>query len=210
MAILIWQPEVQPSSGGAESVCGKQVSRPILGRPNAAQVAWIRTGPGKFVRIEEGGIPAPPSTENLSASGSVAEEYGIAPSVFSLAPEPSDSVEGSVGILPGQCGESEIDTATAAEADGQLRSSSAGSQTRLWQPRVSRTRIVQVQRGIVRAISHSGRVSRQRVVRTGPHPRTLVGCWFAPNAPGQVAASRALGRVLHAHRSLRIRSPPGG
>jgi len=184
---------------------GKLADRPAT---EPVQVSWIRTGPGKFVRIEAGSIPADASTEDVSASGSVAEGYGIAPSAFSLAPEPNVSDEGSEDSLPGQGGESEGDTADRTEADRQLRSSFADSRPRVWQPRISRRRVVQFERGIVHAVSRSRRVSRQRVIRTYPRSRSLVELWFAANVPRQDAASRTSGRMLHAHRALRIRSPP--
>jgi hypothetical protein len=173
------------------------------------QAAWIQTEPGKFVRIERDGIRAAESTEIVYASGPVAEEDGIAPSAFSLAPEPNDSVEGLEANLPGQSGESEIDTADRPEVDAQLRSGSADSQTRVRQLRGSRTWVVQIQHGIVGAVSGSSRVQRQRVTRTYARLPNLAGFWFPPYVSRHAAPRRGFRRMLDAHRALRIRSPPG-
>jgi len=170
-------------------------------------VVWIQAEPGKFVRVE-GGRRAADSAEDDHALGSVTEEYGIAPSAFSLASEASASVEGSERELTGQVDRFEVETAVCTKAVGQIPPGSADSESLARRPGNPRRRVAQVQREIVHAVPHAGRVSRRRVTRASPNLRTLIRSWFAPNVPRQAAANRAFGRMFHAPYALRTRSPP--
>ena len=69
----------------------------------------------------------------------------------------------------------------ALKLSGELPSAIANSGHRPRQPGIPRRWVVQVQRDLVRAVPHAGRVLRQRVIRAPQNPRTLVGSWFAPN-----------------------------
>jgi hypothetical protein len=222
-------------------------------------VVWMRTGPGKFVRVE-GGIQAAHSAEfeNVSvqaypvtdipaeaingvpvqtelpseqnpprsfgifpgeveqfctwdnrASRSDTEEYGIAPAVFSLAPEFNASVERSAADPPVQVHQSEVEIAVRAEAGGELPPGSAKTGRRLRQPGVSGRWTGQVQRDLDRAVPDRGRVLRQRIIRYPPNPRSLVASRFAWNEPRRSASYRANGQIPHGQRALRTRSPPG-
>jgi hypothetical protein len=143
------------------------------------------------------------------ALGSVTEEYGIAPSAFSLVPRLNSLFEGLDCDVPGRVDHPEIKTGVLASPDGQPLPSAADP-GRLWlQPGTSRKWVSRVQRGIVHAVPRVDRASWRRNIRACPNPQTLVGSWFAPNTPRQNAARRAFGRMAHVQRTPQPRSPPG-
>jgi len=140
---------------------------------------------------------------------SVTEEYGIAPSAFSLIPGPSSANESLDCDLSDRIDQPEIKTTVPASPAGQLLPSSE-DEGRLWlQPGTSRLWVSRVQRGISHVVPRVDRTSCRREIRTGRNPRTLVKSWFAPNTPRQHAACRAFGRMAHVQRTLQPRSPPG-
>jgi hypothetical protein len=140
---------------------------------------------------------------------SVTEEYGIAPSAFSLIPEPSSANESLDCDLSDRIDQPEIKTTVPTSPAGQLLPSS-GDEGRLWlQSGTSRLWVSRVQRGIIHVVPRMDRASCRREIRTGRNPRTLVKSWFAPNTPRQHAARRAFGRMAHVQRTLQPRSPPG-
>jgi hypothetical protein len=143
------------------------------------------------------------------ASSSDTEEHGIAPAAFSLAPEFIDLVEQSDGNCSVQLPQSEVEIVVRAEANGELALAFANSSHLPRQSGIPRRWVVQVQRDLVRAGSHEGRVLRRRSIRTSPNSRTLVGSGLASNVQRRDSARRAFRRMLHVQRSLRPRSPPG-
>jgi len=143
------------------------------------------------------------------ALGSVTEEYGIAPSAFSLVPRLNSATEDLDCDVPDRIDHPEIEVDVLAGPAGQVLSS-AVDPGRLWlQPETSRLWVSRVQRGIVHAVPRLDRASCRRNIRTCPNSRTLVGSWFAPNTSRQNAAHRAFGRMAHVQRTLQPRSPPG-
>jgi hypothetical protein len=140
-------------------------------------------------------------------SGPVAEEYGIAPSAFSVSPEVSPSVD-SQDHAPGAVTEPESDPSPIVNQGERLSWRVMGS-GRLWsQQGTSRRRSRRVIRGMAPAIPALGRASRRCNLCISPDTRSTVGFRFAPNVRRQQAACRAFGRMTHVHRALRPRSPP--
>jgi len=141
-------------------------------------------------------------------SGSVSEEYGIAPSAFSLNPEVNASVERSELDHPGQVCQTDAPVVVFADASRELPSDSEKPGHRLRRQGVSRRWVLKSTRDLGRAVPRAGRGSPQRATRTALSSRILVGSWFAPNAPRQLAVRRDLGRMCRLPRDLRSRSPP--
>ncbi len=139
--------------------------------------------------------------------GSNTEEYGIAPSAFSVSSEVSPSVDSQAHVT---------EAVTEPEADpdsivsqGERLSWRVMESGRLWsQQGTSRRRSGRVTRGMVPAIPALGRASRRCNLCTSPGTRSTAWFRFAPNVRRQQAACRAFGRITHIHRALRPRSPP--
>jgi hypothetical protein len=212
----------------------KPASEPV---PDSFPVAWIQVGPGKFIRVEGGiqvadSAPAAPAqTEPLEeqepypssgaspgdlepipvsddrARKSVTEEYGIAPSAFSLVTA-CDSLAKPSDDLPDKANQDDAETAAPDELGGQLPPTEGTHARLLWQPGTSRRWVSRIQRGIVGTAPRVSRASWRRVIRTAPNSRVLVGTSYAPNMSIHDAASRAFGRMLHVQHTLRPRSPP--
>jgi hypothetical protein len=139
--------------------------------------------------------------------GSNTEEYGIAPSAFSVSSEVSHSVD-SQDHVPGAVTEPESDPGPLVSQGERLSWRVMGS-GRLWsQQGTSRRRSRRVIRGMAPAIPALGRASRRCNLCISPDTRSTVGFRFAPNVRRQQAACRAFGRMTHVHRALRPRSPP--
>ena len=147
--------------------------------------------------------PIPVSDDHVLES--IAEEHGIAPSDFSLAPGYDSSAKASDRELPDEVNHSPAET---AEPDGVLPPAQTDLDRLLWQPRASRTWLSPIQRGIVRTTPRVNQASSRRMIRTFPNPRLLVGTSYAPNVSRRNAARRASGRMLHVQQTLRTRSPP--
>jgi len=143
------------------------------------------------------------------ALGSVTEEHGIAPSTFSLPPQPSSLIEGLDGDAPVRVDEPEIETGVLASPVGQLLPSEGDPDQHWLQPGTSRNWVSRAHRGIVHAVPRVDRAFWRRNIRAFSDSRTSVGSWFAPNTPRRHAACRAFGRMAHVQRSPQPRSPPG-
>ena len=143
------------------------------------------------------------------ASRSVTEEHGIAPAAFSLASELSASVEQPDGTWSGQVQQSEVKIVIRAKARGELPPAIANAGQRSRHPGISRTRVVQVQPDLVRAVPHAGRVLRQRIIRTPLNSRTLVGSWFAPNVSRREVSASCISARCSMYGALcdRVRHP---
>jgi hypothetical protein len=146
------------------------------------------------------------SDDRDSESG--AEEYGIAPSAFSLVTGHDSPANFSDRDLPGQADQPEVETAAAAEPDGQLPPTQAASARLLWQAGVTRRWVSRIQRGIVLTAPRVSRASSRRMIRSAPNSQLWAGTSYAPNLSRYDAARRAFGRTLHVQHTLRTRSPP--
>ena len=159
--------------------------------------------------------PAPPETsfgemESVLAvddccEGSSTEEYGIAPSAFSVTSEVSPPVE-SQDHVSGDVAEPEpVPFVTQGK---QLPWRVMGSR-RLWlRQETTRRRSRRATRGMVRAVPALGQVPRWCNLRISSGGRPSVWFRLASNVRRQQAAHCAFGRIVHVHRALRPRSPP--
>jgi len=143
-----------------------------------------------------------------SASGSVTEEYGIAPTAFSPAPGARSSVEGVAHDVSGVVASPEPDSVSMAGLGGKMPRHDL-DQGRFWLHWwTSRGQADWVSPGIANARPGLDRASSRRNVKPGPKAWTLVRPCFTPDARRQQAARRAFGRIAHVERALRPRSPP--
>jgi len=150
----------------------------------------------------------PISVSNDGVSGSGTEEYGIAPSAFSLTPSLGSSVEALDHDLPGQVLEPEFRSASPVEPGGSSLPSSTDSGPALIESGIARRWVRRIQRGITRVVPRVDRMSSRRTPSRSPSTRLSVGYSDVLNVSRRDAARRAFGRVLHVERTLRIRSPP--
>ena len=156
----------------------------------------------------EGAAPAP--EEDIP--GSVAEEYGIAPSAFGPPSLDSPSTESRDRGVPGEPVpvRPESEPGPVADLGGNPSGSEAGS-GRLGSPRQrSRARTAFIPRGIANATPRWGlaAASARRHVRTRSTPRISVGFPSGPDRRLEQGARRAFGRIAHVQRARRPRSPP--
>jgi len=181
----------------------KPAAEPVA---DAGPVLWVQTAPGKFVRVDTG-TQADDSAKDDCTAGSVTEEYGIAPSIFSLAPESNAAVEGSERDLPSGVATPEVETVDRLDVDCQLpRSAECGSSV---QRSVSSRRCgIQVLRGVVRAVRHSGRGSWRGSRLPASTDRAVVGSRLNLNVAQRAAARHVRGRMPYVLTARRTRSPP--
>jgi hypothetical protein len=181
----------------------KPASEPDVG---ASPVLWVQTAPGKFVRADAGTQPAD-SAKDDSTAGSVTEEYGIAPSIFSLAPESNAAAEGSEPDVPGEVESPEVETGTRLDVDCPLpHSAKCGSSVQ--RPAALRMWGIQNLRGVVHAARHAGRGSWRGSRRTASTRRAAVGSRLTPNIPRRAVTHHAPGRLPYVVTARRTRSPP--
>ena len=123
---------------------------------------------------------APGEIESISisddgVSGSGTEEYGIAPSAFSLAPVLGSSVDTSTDDLPDQVWEPEFKTASLAEPSGSSLPSSTDSGPPLVESGRAKRWLGRVQRGIACLIPRVNRVSSRRTPSRSQNARLSIG-----------------------------------
>jgi len=172
----------------------------------AGPVLWVQTAPGKFVRVDTGTQAADSAKDDCTA-GSVAEEYGIAPSIFSLAPESNAAVEESERELTVGVETPEVETVDRLDVDCEIpRSVECGSS--MQRSVASRMWGIQIPRGIVRAVRHSGRGSWRGSRWPASTYRTAVGSRLTPNTPQRAVVRHAPGRIPYVVTARRARSPP--
>jgi len=177
----------------------KPAAEPVV---DAGPVLWVQTAPGKFVRVDADTQAADSAKDDCTA-GSVTEEYGIAPSIFSLASESSAEVEGSEQDVAGGIETPAVETVDRLDVDCQLpRSAECGSSVQ----RAIRPRMWGIQnlRGLVCAVRYSGRGSRRPTLTH----RAATGFRHTPNIPRRAVARRAPGRTPYVVTARRTRSPP--
>jgi hypothetical protein len=139
---------------------------------------------------------------------SVTEEYGIAPSAFTLIPQVESASAGLNCVVSDRIDQPEIMAAVPTGSAGRVLPS-AVDPGHLWlQPRSRRQWVERVQRGTVHTVLRLDQASYRRSIRARSNPRALAGSWFAPNISRQNAARRAFGRMAHVERTLQPRSPP--
>jgi len=148
------------------------------------------------------------SVSDDRVSESVTEEYGIAPSAFSLTKVFDSSVTASDHGLLGQVDEPDVNTASPAEPGGSFLPGSADLRPPACQPGVARRWVRRIQRGIVHSIPRVDRASWRRILPTSLNHRFLVGPSRALNASRHDISRRAFRRMLHVQRPVRTRSPP--
>jgi hypothetical protein len=148
------------------------------------------------------------SVSDHCVSESVTEEYGIAPSAFSLTKVFDSSVTASDHELPGQVDEPDVNTASLAEPGGSFLPGSADLGSPVYQPGAARRWVRRIQRGIVYSVSRVDRASWRRIPPTSLNHRFLVGPSGALNASRHDISCRAFRRMLHVQRPVRTRSPP--
>jgi len=197
----------RPFKSRRNRVRARKAARPAA-EPDvgACPVIWVQTAPGKFVRVDAGTQPAD-SAKDDSTAGSVTEEYGIAPSIFSLAPESNAVVEGSEPDVPGGVETPEVETGTLLDVDCPLpRSAECGSSVQ--RPAALRMWGIQNLRGVVHAARHARRGSWRGSRRTASARRAAVGSRLTPNIPRRAVAHHAPGQLPYVVTARRTRSPP--
>jgi len=148
------------------------------------------------------------SISNASVSTSVSEEYGIAPSAFGLAKTLDSPATASDHELSRHIDQLDVMITNPAESSDAPVASSADSISPFGQPRPARRWVKRKQRGIDRLVPRVDRLSLRRVTPASPSHRLLLGRSCPQNESRRDAACRAFGRIVHAQRTLRIRSPP--
>jgi hypothetical protein len=156
---------------------------------------------------------SPDDVETSSASDepvseSVTEEYGIAPSAFSLTKVFDSSVTASDDELAGQVDEPDVNTDSLTESDGLVLPDSADLGSPGCQPGIAKRWVRRIQRGIVHSIPRVDRASWRRIPPTSLKHRFPVGPSGALNASRHDISCRAFRRMLHVQRPVRTRSPP--
>jgi hypothetical protein len=149
------------------------------------------------------------SMSNDCVSESVTEEYGIAPSAFSLATGDNSSVEAAVDILTGDLDEfDEVETTAPGEPGNSRLPGAQDHGPFLCQRRMSRSWVRRIQRGTTHAVPRVDRVSRRSVALQSGSPRLLVGSRHGPSMSRRKAVVCAVRRMLPVRRPIRTRSPP--
>jgi hypothetical protein len=156
----------------------------------------------------DGEETVPSSVEDVS--GSVAEEYGIAPSAFGSETPDFPAAEGLDHGVFEELVPPRADPVCIAGPDGlpsgrDARSGRLGSRRqRSW----ARTAFLPA--GIANGSPGRGSdpASSRRRVRSRPGPRTALRCSSPRDARLRQAARRASGRTRHVQRAFRSRSPP--
>ena len=148
---------------------------------SSGPVLWVQTAPGKFVRVDAG-TPANDSAEDDCAAGSVTEDYGIAPSIFGLAPPANVAVEGTELSLRAELRRQRLRPSIAwtliashhddAECGSSVQRAVA---PRMWG--------IQNLRGIARAVRHLSRGSRRGSRQPASTYRIAAETRFTPNTP---------------------------
>ena len=150
--------------------------------------------------------PIPVSSDLTSRL--VTEEYGIAPSAFSLTTEYESSAKASDFGLAGEVDHPEITTSSPTIPSGLVSPGSPDLELLLWQSGASRRWVRRIQRGVALRAPRLNGASLRRVTRTSANPRPLVKSLYAPNISRRAAARCAIGRVLRHQLILRTRAPP--
>ena len=150
--------------------------------------------------------PIPVSHDRIS--GSVSEEYGIAPSVFRLTSEHGSSTRTPDHDPSGQVEHPKAEIVISAKPAGQDSTAQAPPTCFLWQAAALRSWTRRIQRGMIDATLCGRRVSSNRAIRRCPNPRISVGTSAMMNVVRHDAARRAFGRIYHVQRIVRTRSPP--
>ncbi len=178
-------------------------------------VAWVRVGPGKFVRADSATHPiaqvqphsqpdlfgaranpaadlcAPMPPGSVDTADAVAEQQNCNP-LHSTESDPGDAVVSDEEVL----GSATEEHGIAPFALSPAPTLSARSQAR------------RVLRGFTSAIPGADQTCRRHTVGYGCKPRTSVWASIGANHLPQQTACRASGRAVRLHRALRPRSPP--
>ncbi len=139
---------------------------------------------------------------------SVTEEHGIAPTAFSLATRYESFGESPDRDLEDEIAPAEVELTQSAEPDIQLPPTQTAPPGLRGQLGASREWTSRIRRGIVLTVPRASRARSQRVTRTSPNPRLLVGTSCSLARTPRDPTRRAFGRVLRLHGMLRTRSPP--
>jgi hypothetical protein len=140
--------------------------------------------------------------------GSATEDYGIAPSTYSLNAEYDSSFKTVVDDLSGEPDPPEVNTASAVEPHDSCSPKPADAGRGLRQPGVSRRWMSRALRETIRTVSYAGRTSTRLIIQTSPRLRDLDRSAYVRKSSRRNAACRAFGRTLRIQHSLRTRSPP--
>jgi hypothetical protein len=191
---------------------------------SSVSVAWIRVGPGKFIRADanvpvvaavqserteesSGPVPcAPPAVEFSYGSGSRSDGHGIAPSAISEFPSPNSLLQDQGCDEPAALGEAEgslvfNDGATLLGAWHAL--TPEGCRLAAWLSRGKSNRVSRSQ-----AVPNAIRASSRHVLIPRLTSGTFASSWLPANVRSRQAAQRAFGRIAHVHRTVCCRSPP--
>jgi hypothetical protein len=209
---------VDPASSAPDPV-GSGAVKPWRGRTRARKagksaaeaasvlppVAWIRVGPGKFVRADSATHPI---AAVQPVMGSVTEEHGIAPSAFSPTPMIAAVPDDPDDEVPPAPVEPTIAPIPVALPSGKASGGESGCERFRSHDERSRSPARRVSRGFTTALPGANQADRRRTARNGGKSRTAVWSSTGFNRPPQQSARRALGRVVQRRRALRPRSPP--